>query len=68
MGIQFIPNIVLYLDNYETEIDIATNGSIRECLRYSKLICPSDIHAYLKKYYDDLHMMYIEEKFVDFLN
>ena len=45
MGVQFILHILLSLDNFEVETDLTTVAYIRECLRYEKLIGPSDAPA-----------------------
>ncbi len=50
MGPRFLLHIMLSLGEFETEVDLVVNTSMRESLRYAKLIGPLDDIESLKEY------------------
>lgn len=67
-GVNFILHILLSLGEFETEIDLTTHKSLRECLRYANLIGPSNDPQDLETYSDNLLRLYIEEQVITFPN
>ena len=49
LGVQFIHHILISMGKFHTEIDLTTRGSIRDSLRYAKLIGNSNREDDLKK-------------------
>ena len=50
LGVQFIHHVMLSLGRFATEIDLTMQPTIRESLRYAKLIEPSNDKDELEKY------------------
>ena len=68
MGTRFILHILLSMGNFETEYDLILHPSLKESLRYAKLIGPLDDEASLKKYSRQLLRRYILQQLVYFPN
>ena len=68
LGVQFILHILLSMGHFATEIDLTLHPTIRESLRYAKLIGPNDDEASLQQYANDLIRRFIEEQLVYFAN
>ena len=68
MGAKFLLHIMLSLGEFETEVDLLLHTSIRESLRYAKLIGPLDDLDSLKGYSNLLLKTYISEQLVYFPN
>ena len=68
MGIRFILHILLSLGHFETEVDLVLHTTLRESLRYSKLIGPLDDAVLLKKYSVALLKLYFTTQVVTFPN
>ena len=62
LGVQFIHHILISLGRFSTEIDLTMKPSIRESLRYAKLIGESNVPHELQKYSDKLLYTWIEEQ------
>ena len=62
MGTRFILHIMLSLGEFDTEYDLNLHRSLRESLRYCKLIGPSSCRLDLEKYSDSLLAVYIKEQ------
>ena len=62
LGVQFIHHILISLGRFTTEIDLTIQPSIREALRYAKLIGPSNNKQDLECYSDQLLYLWIEEQ------
>ena len=56
------------MGQFETEIDLVLHNTLRESLRYAKLIGPLDDQEFLKTYSRQLLKRFIEEKLVYFPN
>ena len=67
-GVQFLLHLMLSLGRFSTEIDLTTHRSIRECLRYAKLIGPSDDPSDLENYSNLLLRKWFLEQVVSFPN
>ena len=68
MGSRFILHILLSMGEFDTEVDLLLHKTLRESLRYAKLIGTSDDPEKLKKYSDQLLKMFIEEQLVFYPN
>ena len=68
LGPQFILHILLSMDQFETEIDMILHPTLRESLRYAKLIGPLDDEDSLKVYSSQFLSKYITEQLVNFPN
>lgn len=68
MGHQFILHILLSLGRFETEIDLTQHQSLRDCLRYAKLIGSNTDTDSLQEYSNNLLKKFIEEQVVYFPN
>ena len=68
MGTRFILHILLSLGHFETELDLMLKPTIRESLRYAKLIGTSNEKEDLIEYSKKLQKMFIEEQLVYFPN
>ena len=62
LGVQFIHHILISMGKFHTEIDLTTRGSIRDSLRYAKLIGNSNREDDLKRYSNKLLYLWIEEQ------
>ena len=58
----FLLHIMLSMGRFETEIDLLTHGSIKECLRYCRLIGENDDDESLATYAEVLTKRFIEEQ------
>ena len=67
-GAQFILHLMLSMGEFDTEIDLSLHSSLRESLRYCKLIGPSDDPDDLTSYSNNLMVRYFEEQVVTFPN
>ena len=67
-AVQFLLHLMLSLGRFSTEIDLTTHISIRECLRYAKLIGPSDDPLDLENYSNLLLRKWFLEQVVSFPN
>jgi predicted GIY-YIG superfamily endonuclease len=67
-GMQFILHILLSLGRFETEIDLTTHATIRDCFRYAKLIGDSDNPDDLENYSNELLLNYIKHQVIYFPN
>ena len=68
MGVQFLLHILLSMGRFATEIDLTLQGSLRESLRYAKLIGPSDNPENLEEYSNQLLDRFINEQLKYFPN
>ena len=68
MGPRFIHHIMLSLGEFDTEVDLILHRTLRESLRYCKLIGPLDDDESLKKYSGIFLNKYIEDQLVYFPN
>jgi hypothetical protein len=68
MGTRFILHIMLSLGEFDTEHDLNLQGSLRESLRYCKLIGLSNTSEALKEYSNTLLARYIKEQLQYFPN
>ena len=68
MGAHFILHLLLSLGHFDTEYDLILHRSIRESLRYAKLIGLSDDEDLLRIYSKKLLCSYIENQLVYFPN
>ena len=68
LGIQFIHHILLSMGRYATELDLIMHPSLRESLRYAKLIGPSNDPDDLVEYSNKLLYRYIEDQLQYFPN
>ena len=59
---------MLSLGEFDTELDLILHQTLRESLRYAKLIGPLDDDASLKEYSNQFLRKYIEEQVVYFPN
>ena len=62
LGVQFIHHVMLSLGRFATEIDLTMHPTIRESLRYAKLIGPSNDQEELEKYSNQLLHLWIKEQ------
>ena len=62
LGVQFIHHVMLSLGRFATEIDLTMQPTIRESLRYAKLIGPSNDKDELEKYSNQLLHLWIKEQ------
>ena len=67
-GMQFIHHILLSMGCFSTEIDLILHSSIRESMRYAKLIGPSNEVDDLQRYSNELLYKWIEEQLQYFPN
>ena len=67
-GVQFLLHIMISLGSFDTEIDLTLHNSIRDSLRYAKLIGPSDNPEDLASYSNDLMTRHFKEQIVTFSN
>ena len=65
-GAQFILHLLISMGKFETEFDLTHHQSLRECLRYAKLIGELDDEDSLRQYSKDLLHRYIVEQLVFF--
>ena len=68
MKTSFILHFMLSEGHFETEIDLLLHPSVKECLRYCKLIGPHDDEDSLIEYANNLTRKYIEEQVQFFPN
>ena len=68
MGVSFLLHIMLSMGRFETEVDLTLHGNIRNCLRYCKLIGPSDDENCLKRDTELLMRRFIKEQIQYFPN
>ena len=68
MGTRFILHILLSLGHFQTELDLLLHRTLRDSLRYAKLIGPSNTKEKLQEYSDKLLKLFIEEQLVYFPN
>ena len=68
MGVQFILNIILSMVSFSTEIYLIHHSSLRDSLRYAKLIGSSNDEDSLQSYSNDLLIKFIFEQLVYFPN
>ena len=68
LSVQFIYHIMLSMGCFATEIDLIMHLSLRESLRYAKLIGPSNDPSDLQDYSNKLLYHYIEEQLQYFPN
>ena len=68
MGTQFILHILLSLGHFSTELDLILHPSIRESLRYAKLIGPNNDDESLQRYSNELLSLFISEQLIYFPN
>ena len=61
-SLQFINHILLSMGSFNTEIDMMTKPSLRDCLRCATLIGDSDREDDLRKYSNALLLKYIKEQ------
>ena len=66
MGTRFILHIMLLLGEFDTEHDLYLHRSLRESLRYCKLIGSSSCHLDLEKY-QIVHLLYISRSKFNFV-
>ena len=60
MGVQFLHHMLLSMGRFATEIDLTMHASIRDCLRYAKLIGPdNDDEASLQGYSNELFLNFL---------
>ena len=62
LGVQFIHYVMLSLGRFATEIDLTMQLTIREVLRYAKLIGPSNDKNELENCSNQLFHLWIEEQ------
>ena len=62
LGVQFLHHVMLSLGQFATEIDLTMHPTIRESLRYAKLIGPSNDQEELEKYSNQLLHLWIKEQ------
>ena len=62
MGARFLLHLMLSMGKFDTEIDLTSHNSIRECLRYAKFIGLSNDEQDLIKYSNRLLGQYIREQ------
>ena len=62
LGVQFIHHVMLSLGRFATEIDLTMQPTIRDSLRYAKLIGPSNDQDQLEKYSNELLHLWIKEQ------
>ena len=62
LGVQFIHHVMLSLGRFATEIDLTMQPTIRESLRYAKLILPSNDQDELENYSNQLLPLWIKEQ------
>ena len=65
---RFILHILLSLGRFETEYDLLLHTTLRDSLRYTKLIGPSNDPQDLQNYSDKLLKLFIEEQLVYYPN
>ena len=68
LGVQFILHVLLSMGEFDTEVDLLHHNSLRNSLRYAKLIGESDDEEDLKRYSSNLLRKFIEEQLVFFPN
>ena len=68
MGARFLLHVMLSLGDFDTEVDLILHRTLRESLRYAKLIGPLDDDDSLQQYSNMLLKKYIEEQLVYFPN
>lgn len=68
MGVQFIHHIMLSMGRFETEVNLTTQRSIRDSLRYCKLIGEDIDTESLKQYANNLLKLFITEQLQYFPN
>ena len=65
---RFILHVLLSLGHFETEYDLLLHTTLKDSLRYAKLIGPSNDPQDLQKYSDKLLKLFIEEQLVYYPN
>ena len=68
MGVSFVLHIMLSMGRFATKVDLTLHGSVRECLRYCKLVGPLDDENSLKRDTELLMRRFIEEQIQYFPN
>ena len=68
MGHKFILHVLLSLGHFETELDLLSQPTLRQSLRYARLIGDSDDELQLQQYSDSLLKNFIENQLVYFPN
>ena len=68
MGPRFILHIMLSLGEFDTEYDLIAHRTLRESLRYAKLIGPLDDDESLLKYSNELMKTFILEQLIYYPN
>jgi hypothetical protein len=68
IGIQFIHHLLLSMGRFETEIDLILHPTVRETLRYAKLIGPSNELDDLQHYSNQLLYQWIDQQLQYFPN
>ena len=66
VGNQFILHFMLRCGRFETEVDLTLHTSLRECLRYAKLIGNENDYDSLDKYTNELMYLYIMEEVIEY--
>ena len=66
VGNQFILHLMLRCGRFETEVDLTLHASLRECLRYAKLIGNDNDYDSLITYTNDLMYVYIMEEVIEY--
>ena len=68
MGHQFILHILLSLGRFETEADLTLHRTLRDSLRYAKLIGDRNDESSLRQYSNQLLKKFIEDQLIYFPN
>ena len=61
-GINFLNHLLLSMGRFETEIDLMSNASIKECFRKAHLIGTNDDECSLQEYSNKVLLKYIEDQ------
>ena len=68
MGAQFILHILLSMGQFDTEYDLLMHPSLRDCLRYAKLIGDNNDEESLRQYSTNLQLKYFTTQLKNFPN
>ena len=68
LGTRFVLHLLLSLGHFETELDLLLHRSLRDSLKYAKLIGEGENLTELQRYSNELLKTYIEEQLVYFPN